>query len=227
MKTIRSSCATRPDRPPCLTSCLPDHRQPRVSFEVLEEEEKSDDEVTTWQGGVSHHIDEWFDYEWEWDDEDLNAGRSNGAECEEEDDVVVEVDGEELLQSFQLQMESETETIKKLNWTDLGMLEKKDWTKAEKSLGRAVYTKGQPAPSTERRHRADARKKVEKGEKMRKIQEAASFIKYFGVKLTDNVSPSPCNPLIALPLNHTIHDESSSGTPVLNMAMPAALTASP
>ncbi|KAF7312646.1 hypothetical protein MIND_00278700 [Mycena indigotica] len=165
-----------------------------VSDDELNEEE------TTWQGGVLHNPIEWSDTEWEWEDERNTEG---AIEDEDDDEVEIVVDGIQALECLGQRMQIEEEAMKKLTWNDLGLVKKrskKEWKKlTQKTLGRAVQTKGEPAESTLRRHRQLEREEQSNAESSRKSGSANSFRDFFGKQYTPAEAPAP-KPVLPPPL---------------------------
>ncbi|KAF7309543.1 hypothetical protein MIND_00325200 [Mycena indigotica] len=167
-----------------------------------EDDEPHDKDTTTWQGGVSHHLNEWSDTEWEWEDD-----KKDEEESGEEDEVEVISDGTETLECLKHQMQVEMNAIKQLTWKDLGLMQtrsKQEWRDlTKKTLGGVIRTKGEPADSTQRRHRQLEREADITATSSRKSNSANSFRNFFGKKYTpaaEPPAPAPSQvPALSLP----------------------------
>ncbi|KAF7308048.1 hypothetical protein MKEN_01167100 [Mycena kentingensis (nom. inval.)] len=167
---------------------------PEVSSNTIEilSDGDSDDEVTTWQGGVSHHTAEWTDDDWEWDE----VGGAEAAEDESGDSDIEVLDDEEQVAALEAQMRTEIATLDKLGaWG--GIMKPRtavEWKKADVRLGRSVYSKGNPGESTLRRHRKEAAVKAAQDKVTREGVGARSFKKHFGIDTPDDVPTAPATP---------------------------------
>ncbi|KAF7302158.1 hypothetical protein MIND_00782700 [Mycena indigotica] len=157
-----------------------------------EDDEPHDKDTTTWQG----------DTEWEWEDD-----KKDEEESGEEDEVEVISDGTETLECLKHQMQVEMNAIKQLTWKDLGLMQtrsKQEWRDlTKKTLGGVIRTKGEPADSTQRRHRQLEREADITATSSRKSNSANSFRNFFGKKYTpaaEPPAPAPSQvPALSLP----------------------------
>jgi hypothetical protein len=122
--------------------------------------------VTAWRGGVNNHL---IIIELSSDDNDSDFTDTD-MESQLSEDEIDELEGDELVESLQKEIESEIRMLNNLSnenaFTQITMARtKKEWKKIEanRSLG---YTGN--SVRTQRRHNEAARKKAEKDDGLRK-----------------------------------------------------------